>query len=58
MPAARSALENHLWEAAPAELAGLVAEGFTSFPKLAALAVQLLPPAHPNRQWLAECLPV
>ena len=56
--AARSALESHLWEAGPAELAGLVAGGFTSFPMLAALAKELLPPAHPNRQWLAECLPV
>ena len=50
--AARATLESHLHESGAAELASLVAEGFTSFAKLAALARQLLPPAHPNRLWL------
>ena len=53
---ARPALENHLYESGPAELASLVAEGFTSFAKLTALARQVLPAEHPNRIWLDMAL--
>lgn len=52
-----AALESHLHESGPAELASLVAKGVTSFAKRAALARQLLPPAHPNRLWLEMALP-
>ena len=54
---ARAALESHLHESGPAELASLVAEGFTSFAKLAAFARQVLPAEHPNRVWLDMALP-
>ena len=51
-PESRLALETHLYEASPAELASLVADGFTTFPLLARLAGQVLPAAHANRIWL------
>ena len=57
-PGALLAVETHLFEASPAELASLVAEGFTSFSTLAALAHDILPAAHPNRTYLetAACV--
>ena len=49
---ARLAVETHLFETSPAELASLVAEGFASFAALRALARKFLPAAHPNLIYL------
>lgn len=48
----RLAVEAHLFEADPAELAALVAAGFTSFVTLGVLAQKILPATHPNRTYL------
>jgi hypothetical protein len=49
---AKLAVETHFFETGPAELASLVAEGFSSFAALCALARKILPATHPNRLFL------
>jgi len=51
---ARQALQAHLYETGPAELADLVAQEFATFPTLALLARDLLPIGHPVRTHLEE----
>lgn len=56
-PQTEFALEAHLREADPAELANLVIEGAASFQSLKILADRLLPPDHPNQAYIARFLP-
>ncbi|GJE50952.1 hypothetical protein GOFOIKOB_4006 [Methylobacterium tardum] len=56
-PQTEFALEAHLREADPAELANLVIEGAASFHSLKTLADQLLPADHPNHAYIARFLP-
>ncbi len=53
-PSSQVAIETHLREAAPAELADLVAEGRATFQSLAALADRLIEPDHPNAEFIHE----
>lgn len=55
-PQIELALEAHLREADPAELANLVLEGVASFQSLKSLADQLLPAEHPNHAYIARFL--
>lgn len=56
-PQTELAIETHLREADPAELANLVVEGAASFQSLKMLADRLLPPGHPNHAYIARFLP-
>lgn len=55
-PQTMLAVETHLNEADPAELANLVIDGVASFASLSALADRYLRVGHPNRLYLARSL--
>ncbi|NGM33041.1 hypothetical protein G4G93_03665 [Methylobacterium sp. DB0501] len=55
-PETALALETHLREADPAELANLVIDGVARFQSLKMLADQLLPTGHPNHAYIARFL--
>ena len=52
VPEVMFAVETHLREADPAEIANLVIEGSATFTSLKSLVDRLLPAGHPNREYV------